>query len=115
VTIQALNGEMVLLAGTREVRIVGSTADAERELAGGFRPAVVLVGSGVCGPGVAEFARRLGADRPPIPVLAVSHDGEWLRLTALSEDLRPPAEEEDLSGLLEVLDQLCTEPQRLAG
>ena len=68
--------------------------------------AVVLLGSRLCGPGAAEFARRLGADpvRPAIPVLAVSGDGDWLRLTSLSEDLRPPAELDELSSLLDVHD-----------
>lgn len=109
--------DRVVLAGADEVRIVDSTDDAERELAGGFRPAVVLLGSRLCGPGAAEFARRLGADpvRPAIPVLAVSGDGDWLRLTSLCEDLRPPAEPDELSSLLDVLEELCTEPLRLAG
>jgi hypothetical protein len=117
-TMQSWNGDLVVLAGTGEVRIVESTADAERELAGGFRPAVVLVGSHLCGPGAAELARRLGADpgRPSIPVLAVSGDGDRLRLTSVSDDLPPPSTPEELSRLLEVLDGLCTaEPLRLAG
>ena len=115
--VQPWNGDVVVLAGAREVRIVCSTAEAERELAGGFRPAVVLLGSRLCGPGADEFARRLGADpaRPAIPVLAVSGDGDWLRLTSLLGDPPPPAAPEELSSLLEVLEELCVAAPRLAG
>ncbi len=116
-TIEALSGETVWLAGADEIRMVGSTTEAERELAGGFRAAAVLLGSGASDAAAAELARRLSAhpDGPAIPVLAVSGDGDRLRLTCLSDVLRLPAGEEELSGLLEVLERLCAVPQRLAG
>ena len=116
-TMEAMRGDVVMLAGTREVRVVESTAAAERALAGGFRPAVVLLGRELCGPGADEFARRLRSDpdRPAIPVLAVSGDGDRLRLTSLTDDPRPPATLEELSSLLEVLEELCCERLRLAG
>lgn len=106
--------DMVVLAGTSEIRVVESTLEAERELARGFRPAVVLLGSKICGPGAAEFARRMGADpeRAAIPVLAVSGGADRIRFTALSDDLEPPTEPEALSSLLQVLEDLCAEPLR---
>ena len=108
--------DVVVLAGTREVRVVASTTDAERELASGFRPAVVLLGSHVRGPAVAEFTRRMGADpeRARIPVMAVSGEAGWIRITSLRDDLEPPTEPDALGRLLEVLDDLCTGPMLLA-
>jgi hypothetical protein len=116
-TSHGLRNDVVVLAGTSEVRIVESTTAAERELASGFRPAVVLLGSEVCGPGAADFARRMGAhpDRATIPVLAVSGSADRIRLTPLNEDLEPPTEPEELCGLLQVLEDLCSEPLRLVG
>ncbi len=116
-TMDCLSSEAVVLAGAREVRVLGSTAEAERALAEGFRPALVLLGRSRCGPEGAELARKLGADptHPAVPVLAVTGDGDWLRLTALSDDLVPPAAPEELGRLLEVLEELCSEPLRRAG
>ncbi len=114
---ESWSSDVVVLAGTREVRVLDSTAEAERALAGGFLPSVVLLGAGLSGPDADEFTRRLGADpaRPPIPVMAISGDGDRLRLTAVRDDLRPPATTEELACLLEVLEDLCSEPVRLAG
>jgi len=108
--------DAVVLAGTGEVRVVGSMTEAERELASGFQPAVVLLGSRLRGPAVAEFTRRMGADpqRAGIPVLAVSRDAGWIRITALRDDLEPPAELDALGNLLQVLDDLCAGPALLA-
>ncbi len=111
-----LRSEVVVLARVGEIRVVRSTLEAERELAGGFRPAVVLLGSKISGSGAAEFARRMGADpeRAAIPVLAVLDGADRIRITPLNEDLEPPGEPEALSSLLQVLDDLCSEPMRLA-
>lgn len=111
-----LRNDVVVLAGKGEIRIVESTLEAERELARGFRPVVVLLGSEVCGPGAADFARRMGADpeRAGIPVLAVSSGADRIRITALDQELGPPASLEDLSALLQLLEELCTEPLRMA-
>ncbi len=111
-----LPSDGVVLARAGEVRVVQSTVEAERELARGFRPAVVLLGSSISGAGAAEFARRMGADpeRASIPVLAVLDGADRIRITPLNQDLEPPTEPEALSAVLEVLDDLCTEPLRLA-
>ncbi len=111
-----LRNDVVVLAGRGEIRVVGSTLEAERELARGFRPAVVLLGSEVCGPGAVDFARRLGADPEcaGIPVLAVSSGVDRIRITALDQELEPPASLEELSALLQLLEELCTEPLRMA-
>jgi hypothetical protein len=107
--------DVVVLAGTREVRVVASMSDAERELASGFRPGVVLLGSRVGGPGVADFARRMGADpEGAIPVLSMSDEAGWIRITPLDDDLQPPGEPDALRNLLQVLEDLCSEPLLLA-
>lgn len=112
-----LRKDMVLLAGTTEVRTVRSTVEAERELASGFRPAVVLLGSDLRGAGASEFARwiRSDPDRAGIPVLVISCDAGWVRITLVDEDVRVPARPEELTSILEVLEDLCAEPFRLAG
>ncbi len=109
---RGLRDDEVVLAREGEVRIVGSTREAERQLAAGFRPTVVLVGSRLCGPGVEEFARRLHADRASvgIPVLSVAGQGGWLRLTAVDEVAEAPAAAEATASLLQVLDDLCADP-----
>ncbi len=114
--VHGLRNDVVVLAGAGEVRVVRSTLEAERELARGFRPAVVLLGSKICGDGAAEFARRLGADpeRAAIPVLAILDGADRIRITPLNDDLEPPCEPEALSSLLQVLDELCAEPMRMA-
>ncbi len=111
-----LRNDVVVLAGASEVRVVESTLEAERELASGFRPAVVLLGSKICGPGATDFARRMGADpeRAAIPILAVLDGADRIRIRPLNEDLEPPTELEALSRVLQVLEDLCTEPLRLA-
>jgi hypothetical protein len=107
-----LKSDVVVLAGTREVRIVGSTHEAETELASGFRPAVVLMGPGVRAPVREEFASRMGT-RPSqarIPVLAVSGSPERLRLTLVSahDDAEYPSPDQ-LAEVMMVLDELASE------
>ncbi len=115
-TIQDLNGEVVLLARA-EIRTVGSTADAALALANGFRADVVLLGASVCDAHAAAFARERAADpaRAAILVLAVSDEGDRLRLTCLSDDLCARGLDEELGGLLTLLEDLCDVPRRLAG
>lgn len=107
-----LGSDVVVLAGPREVRIVGSTREAESELASGFRPAVVLVGPGLQRPAAQAFAATLGAraSRARIPVMRFSGDDDQLRLTLVN----PPGsfdapEPEELSNILMVLDELAAE------
>ncbi len=104
-----LGSDVVVLAGTREVRIVGSTREAESELASGFRPAVVLVGPGLQRPAAQAFAATLGArpSRAAIPVMRMSGDDDRLKLT-LVEPAESPGPEE-LSNILMVLDELANE------
>lgn len=107
-----LKSDVVVLAGTREVRIVGSTHEAETELESGFRPAVVLMGPGVRAPVREEFAIRMGT-RPSqarIPVLAVSGSPERLRLTLVSahEEAAYPGPDQ-LADVMMVLDELASE------
>jgi CheY-like chemotaxis protein len=76
----------VLLAGAREIRRARSAADAERELAGGFRPRVVLLDIGANAPRGEALARRM-ASHPAcaaVPIVGVSGDDERLRLTMLN-------------------------------
>lgn len=107
-----LGRDVVVLAGAREVRIVGSTREAETELASGFCPAVVLLGPGLQRPAAQAFAATLGArpSRARIPVLRLSGDGDELRLTLVSppEQGESPGPEE-LANVLMVLDELATE------
>jgi hypothetical protein len=114
---RGLRRDRVVLAGAREIRTVESTAAAERELAGGFQPVAVLLGSDLCGPAAADFARRMCADpaRAAIPVLAVSGDDDRMRITLVNEELDPPCRPEELDSLLQVLEEICAEPMRLAG
>jgi hypothetical protein len=105
-----LRNDVVVLAGTREVRIVGSTVEAESELASGFRPAVVLMGPGVRARAREEFAVKLG-NRPSqakIPVLAVSGTADKLRLTLVSTDTDAP-NPDALADVMMVLDELASE------
>ena len=107
-----LRNDVVVLAGTREVRIVGSTLEAETELASGFRPAVVLLGPGLQKPAAQAFAASLGErpSRARIPVMRVSEDADQLRLTLMSP--REPAEypgPEELSNIMMVLEELANE------
>ncbi len=104
--------DVVVLAGTREVRIVGSTLEAESELASGFRPAVVLMGPGVRAPACEEFAIRMGThpSQARIPVLAVSGERDRLRLRLVSahgEGEYPGPDE--LADVMMVLDELASE------
>ena len=107
-----LRNDIVVLAGTREVRVVGSPREAESELASGFCPAVVLVGPGLQRPAAQAFAATLDArpSRPRIPVMRVSADADRVRLTLVSppEPTESPGPEE-LSNILMVLDDLASE------
>jgi hypothetical protein len=107
-----LRSDVVVLAGTREVRIVGSPREAQTELDAGFRPAVVLMGPGVRAPAREEFAIRMGA-RPSqarIPVLAVSGSSDQLRLTLVSaaQDAEYPGPDQ-LADVMMVLEELASE------
>jgi len=104
-----LQNDMVVLAGTREVRVVRSTLEAESAMAGGFRPEVVLLGPGVHGPAEFATAMRSHPSRARIPVLAVSGGAGPIRLTLVSqhEEVAYPGPDE-LPGILQVLDDLCS-------
>jgi hypothetical protein len=104
-----LGSDVVVLAGTREVRIVRSTREAESELASGFRPAVVLLGPGLQRPAAQAFAATLGArpSRAGIPVMRMSGDDDRLKLTLVEPAAQPGPEE--LSTIMMVLDELATE------
>ena len=107
---------MVVLAGAREVRIVASTCEAATALAGGFRPAVVVLGAGVQQAATDQLTRTM--ERHPsqaaIPVLALSGDADRvrLRLVSRSEDLAP--EPEGLASLLSLLEDFLADPGALA-
>jgi hypothetical protein len=107
-----LGGEVVVLAGTREVRIVSSTNEAETELASGFRPAVVLLGPGMKKPAAQAFAASMGErpSRARIPVMRISGDADQLRFTLVSprEQAEVPGPEE-LTNIMTVLDELANE------
>jgi hypothetical protein len=107
-----LGSDVVVLAGTREVRIVGSTREAESELASGFLPTVVLVGPGLQRPAAQAFAATLCARplRARIPVMRLSGDDEQVRLTLVSptDQAEPPGPEE-LTSILAVLEDLVSE------
>ncbi len=107
-----LKNDVVVLAGTREVRIVGSTREAESELESGFRPAVVLMGPGVRAPVREEFAIRMGArpSQAKIPVLAVSGSPDRLRLTLVSaHDGAEYPGPDQLADVMMVLEELASE------
>jgi len=112
-----LRGEELVLAGAGEVRMVGSIAEAEREMARGFRPEVVLVGRCLGGRQARRLARaiRAGARRAEVPVLAISGDGGRVHITPVDGALEVPADPEELGGLLRALDHLCGEPLLQAG
>ena len=107
-----LASDVVVLAGTREVRIVGSTREAETELESGFRPAVVLMGPGVRGPAREAFAIRMGTHpaQARIPVLAVSGSPDQLRLTLVSahDEAEYPGPDQ-LADVMMVLEELASE------
>jgi CheY-like chemotaxis protein len=113
----ALGDAGVLLAGVREVRIVGSTREAQSELARGFRPAVVVLGAGVREAAGHELTRHM--ERHPsqaaIPVLALSGDADRVRLRLVSrnEEVQPPGPDQ-LEGLLALLEDFLAggEPAR---
>jgi hypothetical protein len=109
-----LRGDDVVLAGGEGVRVLGSIWEAERELAGGFRPEVVLVGQRLRGRPARWLASAVRARAGQgIPVLAVSGDGGRVRITLESE--AGPADPEELWSLLRVLDDLCDAPLLQAG
>ncbi len=111
-----LRSEVVMLADGGEVRILDSAAQAERELAAGFRPAVVILGAAIQGAGATELARRMaGQAAPAIPVLTVSQDADRIRMTLLNDEAASSSGPERLEDLLRALEELCAEPARLAG
>ncbi len=98
----------LLLAGTSEVRLARTPADAERELSSGFRPSVVLLDVGANAARGEAFAERV-ASHPAcsaVPILGISGDDDRVRLTlmnavaALSNPTR-------LAELLRILEELC--------
>ncbi len=111
-----MRSEVVMLAEGGEVRFLDSAAQAERELAAGFRPAVVILGAAIRGAGATELTRRM-ADQaaPAIPVLSVSQDADRIRMTLLNDEAASPSGPEHLEVLLRTLEELCAEPARLAG
>ncbi len=107
-----LRSDVVVLAGAREVRIVGSTREAESELASGFLPTVVLLGPGLLRPAAQAFAATMSA-RPPrarIPVMRLSGDDQQVKLTLVSptDQAELPGPEE-LTSILAVLEDLVSE------
>jgi hypothetical protein len=108
-----LSNEVVVLARSAEVRVLGSAREAEGALRAGFHPAAVLLGAGGAGPGMADFTRRLSCDpaRAGVPVLAVSGDADRIRMTLVSEgEGAIPSDPEALASLLELLEELCGGP-----
>ena len=97
----------VLLAGAREIRRTRSADDAERELAGGFRPRVVLLDIGTDAPRGEAAARRM-ASLPAcaaVPIVGVSGDEERIRLTMLN-GAGALASASQLADLLRVIEDL---------
>lgn len=100
--------EALLVDSAREIRLARTPAEAERELAGGFRPSVVLLDAGASAARREAFARRV-ASHPAcsaVPILEVSCDDERLRLTLLNEPevLWSPRRLEEL---IRILEELC--------
>ncbi len=76
----------LLLAGAREIRRARSAAEAERELARGFEPRVVLLEIGANAPRGEAVARRM-ASHPAcaaVPIVGISGDEQRLHLTLLN-------------------------------
>ena len=100
--------EALLLAGAREIRHARTPAEAERELASGFRPSVVLLDVGANAARREAFAERV-ASHPAcsaIPILGISGDDERLRLTLMS-DVGALSNPSHLEELLRILEELC--------
>ena len=97
----------LLLAGSREIRRARSAADAERELARGFRPRVVLLEIGANAPRGEALARRMACHPAcaAVPIVGVSGDEERLRLTLLNgaAALSSPSQLDDLLRVVEAL------------
>lgn len=102
-----LPDDVVMLAAAREVRIVGSTREAEGELARGFRPAVVVLGAGVRAAAGNELSRTMARhpSQASIPVLALSGDADRVRLRLVSDNAAAqPPEPDQLEELLALLE-----------
>jgi hypothetical protein len=96
----------VLLAGAGGIRLARSPAEAERELASGFRPSVVLLDT-AAGRGTA-YAEKV-ASYPAcaaVPILGISGNHERLRLTLLN-DVGALSDPGHLGELLRILEELC--------
>ncbi len=97
----------LLLAGAREIRRARSAADAERELARGFRPRVVLLELGADARRTEALAKRM-ASHPAcaaVPIVGVSGDADRLHLTLLNgaAALSTPSQLADLIRVIEDL------------
>ena len=99
--------EALLLADAVEVRLSRSPAEAKRQLAGGFRPSVVLLDVRGETRGDA-LVRRVTSDPSysAIPVMGISGDGERLRCT-LMNDVGAFSSLAHLRELLRILEKLC--------
>ncbi len=98
----------LLLAGTSEVRLARTPADAERELSSGFRPSVVLLDVGTNAARGEAFAERV-ASHPAcsaVPILGISGDDERVRLTLMNH-VDALSNASHLAELLRILEELC--------
>ncbi len=99
--------EAVLLAGSRGIRLARSAAEAERELASGFRPSVVLLDMRA-GRGGEAFVKRVAADPAyaAIPILGFSEGDDRLRFTLMNDACLAP-DPAQLEELLRLLEEVC--------
>lgn len=100
--------QQALLADASEIRLARTPAEAERELASGFRPSVVLLDMGANAARGVAFAERV-ASHPAcaaVPILGISGDDERVRLTVMNhvDALSDPSH---LPELLRILEDLC--------
>jgi CheY-like chemotaxis protein len=103
-----LEAHPFLLASSSGIRLANSSAEAERALASGFRPSVVLLDVRADRAGGEAFARRVAADPTysEIPILGITGSRDRLRLTLMNDacSLSSPSE---LPELLEILEEIC--------
>jgi hypothetical protein len=97
-----------LLAGSSELRLAHSAAEAERELAAGFRPSFMLLDLREDRGRGEAFVREVAThpDCSGIPILEISGTGQRLRFTLLNhlEALSRPSQLEEL---LRILEDVC--------